>query len=123
MQDLCFNGLLTRILADLVVDDAVAQVLRVRFSESVAINAVGLQVVVDLVAHFDLVAFAEMDLLITRRNGIYFKVQRVELFDKAVLEYGIGVQTRGVERFATPFVVRRVEYADGHVLAVLGYHA
>ena len=121
MQDLGLNRMFSRILGDLVVDDAVAQVLSVCFTQGIAVNAVGLEIVVDLVTNLDLVSFAEEDPLVSGRDSIYFEVQGMELFDKSILEDGIGVHTRGVERFTSPLGVRRVEYADSHVLTMLGY--
>ena len=121
MQDLGLNRMFSRILGDLVVDDAVAQVLSVCFAQGIAVNAVGLEIVVDLVADLDLFAFAEEYPFVSGRDSIDFEVQGMELFDRSVLEDGIGVHTRGVERFASPLGVRRVKYADGHVLTMLGY--
>ena len=122
MKDLGLDSVLARVLGDLVVDDAVAQVLRIRLLNRVAINAVGRQVVVDLVAHFDLLAFAEMDLLITRRYGIYAETQRVELFYHVVGDDRVGEQSRGEVLLATP-CVRCIKDTDRLILMLLSNNA
>ena len=121
MENLRLNELLGGVLRDLVVNEAVAEVSAVSDFQCVAINAVGYEVMVEMIAYLDLLALAEEDALVPRRDGIYFEVQRVELLDEAVLKDGIGVHTRRVVRLAAPHRVRRIQNADGHVLAVLGY--
>ena len=96
MQDLGLNRMFSRILGDLVVDDAVAQVLFVCFAQGIAVNAVGSEIVVELVTNLDLVSFAEEDPLVSGRNGIYGQAQRVEFRDHVVNANGIGVQSGGV---------------------------
>ena len=121
MENLRLNELLGGVLRDLVVNETVAEVSAVSDFQCVAINAVGNEVMVEMIAYLDLLALAEEDALVSRRDRIYLEVQRVELLDEAVLEDGIGVHTRRVVRLAAPHRVRRVKNADGHVLAVLGY--
>ena len=78
MQDSGLDDLLLRILIDLVVDDTVATVVRVRLVQGVAINAIRLNHVVCLIAHFHLLALAQINLNRILRGFVNRQVEAID---------------------------------------------
>ena len=90
MKHLGGDLLFARVLVDLVVDNAVAAVVRIGHYQGVTIDTIGLDVHIDLVAYFDLFAFAETDLNGIFRRGVNLQMQAVDT---------IGIEYRSVAIF------------------------
>ena len=90
MKHLGGDLLFARVLVDLVVDNAVAAVVRIRHYQGVTIDTIGLDIDVNLIAHFDLLSLAEADLNGIFRRGVDLQMQAVDT---------IGIEHRRIAVF------------------------